>query len=162
MNEQVLRTNVPELQNWFLWLSPQLSLIFSLLEITSPYQSWQKRSRVNASAAAGKVWCGSWDSLSLPMQTGLAKALMSSFPACSAARGVTSAKGETHSWRNNHRNHQSSSVETFLSPMLKIIFGKKRIFFHFIFTLDIVLAYKAREITKLINKSWTTNKQNCF
>lgn len=34
--EEVLRTNVHELQNWFLWLSPQLSLIFSLLEIISP------------------------------------------------------------------------------------------------------------------------------
>lgn len=36
MKEEVLRTNVHELQNWFLWLSPQLSLIFSLLEIISP------------------------------------------------------------------------------------------------------------------------------
>lgn len=96
------------------------------------------------------------------MQAGLAEALMSSFPASSAAREVASAKGETHSWGNNHENRHSSSTENFLSCMLKNIFCKKRIFFHCIFRLDIVLAYKAREIAKLISKSWTTDKQNCF
>lgn len=87
---------------------------------------------------------------------------MSSFSACSPGREAASAKGETHSWGNNHGNNHISSVKNLISCRLKNIFCKKIIFFPCIFTLDIVLVYKAREIAKLINKSWTTNKQNCF
>lgn len=119
-----------------------------------------KRSRVNASAAAGSVWCGSCDSLSLPMQAGLAEALMSSFPACSAARGSLCKRWNTQ-LREQPWEPSYFFCEKLLSCRLKTIFCKK-IFFPCIFTLDIVLAYKAREIAKLINKSWTPNKQNCF
>lgn len=112
----------------FLWFSPQLFLIFSLLEITLPSQSWQKWSCVHTSAATGKVSWHNPDSSSTPCASkavGIGHWHVFLFCLLCCGRGNLCKRWNTQLC-NSCRSCQSSSGKTFVSCLPKRIFCKEK------------------------------------